>query len=66
MDTLDPRMIPVYRAMRPADRVVAGLAATEMVRERLRAHLAHLNPEWDAKEVEAAVAGRLLGTHDCR
>lgn len=64
MDRLDPSMVPVYRKMTPGERLQAGLAATEMIRDRLRAHFADDHPEWSKREVEAAVARRLLGTHD--
>jgi hypothetical protein len=64
MDDLDPRMVPVYRRMTSAERVQAGLAATEMIRDRLRAHFADAHPDWSESEVEAAVAHRLLDTDD--
>ncbi len=64
MDDLDPRMVPVYRKMTSAERVQAGLAATELIRDRLRAHFADVHPDWTESEVEVAVARRLLDTHD--
>lgn len=59
-DLIDPVMVEVYRAMTPAQRVQAGLAATELVRERLRAHFREIHPEWSQEQVEAAVVDRLL------
>ena len=64
MDDLDPRMVSVYRKMTSVERVQAGLAATELIRDRLRAHFADVYPDWNESEVEAAVARRLLDTHD--
>jgi hypothetical protein len=64
MDRLDPRMVPVYRRMSSGQRVQAGLAATEMIRDRLRAHLRGLHPEWDEPRLERAVAERLLAAGD--
>lgn len=63
-DRLDSDMVPVYRNMSPEERVQAGLAATELIRDRLRAHLADEHPEWSEGEVESAVARRLLGGRD--
>ncbi|CAN5795553.1 hypothetical protein BH23GEM11_BH23GEM11_19010 [soil metagenome] len=53
-------MVPIYPRMSSEERVRAGLAATELIRDRLRAHFGHLNPGWTAEEVERAVAARLL------
>jgi hypothetical protein len=64
MDLLDPAMIPVYRAMSPAARIQAGLDASDMVRDRLRAEFSHRHPLWSDREVEEAVVRRLLGSHD--
>jgi hypothetical protein len=66
MDMPDPQMVAIYRRMTPPERILAGLAATEMVRDRLRAHLGHLHPDWDREAIEAAVAERLLRGHDGR
>jgi hypothetical protein len=57
-------MIPIYRRMSPGQRIMAGLAATELIRDRLRAHLGDLNPDWDRERLERAVAERLLETRD--
>jgi hypothetical protein len=54
-------MIEVYRAMTSGQRVEAGLSATDLVRARIRAHLAQQNPHTNAPDLEAAVARRLLG-----
>lgn len=63
MDLIDPALAAVYRKMSAAERIQAGLGATEMVRDRLRAEFRHRHPEWDAEEVETAVARR---TFDAR
>lgn len=60
VERLDPVMVPIYRQMTPAQRIQAGLAATELVRDRLRAELAHRHPNWSARQVGEAVARRLL------
>lgn len=64
IELLDPDLVPVYRAMTPAQRVVAGLAATDMIRERLLATLQELHPEWNPDEVAAATSARMLGARD--
>jgi len=64
MSELDPEMIAVYRAMTPAERIQAGLAATELVRDRLRAETIHRHPDWDREQVEREVARRILESHD--
>ncbi|MEX2529436.1 MAG: hypothetical protein WD960_01575 [Gemmatimonadota bacterium] len=64
MERLDPQMVPVYRRMSSGERVQAGLAATDLVRDRLRAHFAGANPEWSDQEIERAVAARLLRSRD--
>jgi hypothetical protein len=60
-DLPDPTMIGVYRDMGPEERIQAGLSATDLVRARLKAHLAEQNPEATEGEIEIAVARRLLG-----
>ena len=64
MDELDPEMIAVYRAMTSAERIQAGLAATEMIRDRLRAEAAHLHPDWNPEQIGREVARRILESHD--
>lgn len=64
MDRLDPQMVPVYRRMNSGERVQAGLAATDLIRDRLRAHFTDAHPEWSAEQVERAVAARFLRSHD--
>ena len=38
-------MVAVYRAMSPAERIEAGLAATDMIRDRLRATFRASHPD---------------------
>lgn len=45
IERLDPAMVAVYRAMSPAERIEAGLAATDMIRDRLRATFRASHPD---------------------
>ena len=54
-------MVAVYRAMTPAQRVVAGLSATDLIRDRLFASLRELHPSWTDEAVARAVSQRMLG-----
>ena len=60
----DPAMVAVYRAMRPEQRVQAGLEATELVRQRLKAHFKAADPGLTERELDLAVAKRLLDDRD--
>jgi hypothetical protein len=42
LERLDEAMVPIYRAMSSAQRVVAGLSATDMIRDRLTATVSDL------------------------
>lgn len=59
-DRPDPQMMEVYRAMTPERRVAAGLAATDLIRQRLFADLAERHPDLSEGELWRAVARRLL------
>jgi hypothetical protein len=64
VDRLDPDLVPVYRAMTPAQRVAAGLAATDLIRERLRAAIREAHPEWTDEAIAEAASRRMLGAGD--
>lgn len=64
IETPDPDLVPVYRAMSPAERIVAGLSATDLIRDRLRATLQESHPEWDDQAVNEAVSRRMLGASE--
>ena len=64
IETPDPELVPVYRAMSPAERVVAGLSATDLIRDRLRATLQESHPEWDDRAVSEAASRRMLGASE--
>lgn len=64
IETPDPELVPVYRAMSPAERVVAGLSATDLIRDRLRATLQESHPEWDDRAVNEAASRRMLGASE--
>jgi len=61
VERLDAGLVPVYRAMTPAQRVAAGLSATDLIRDRLRATVRELHPEWTDEAVADAVSRRMLG-----
>lgn len=54
-------LVPIYQAMTPAQRVVAGLSATDLIRERLHATIRESHREWTDEAVAEAVAERMLG-----
>jgi len=53
--------VPVYRDMTPAQRVAAGLSATDLIRDRLHATIRQAHPEWTDQAVTRAVSERMLG-----
>lgn len=57
-------MVSVYRAMTPVERIEAGLAATDMIRDRLRATFRASHPDWTDLAIEQAVSQRMLGASD--
>jgi hypothetical protein len=64
IEQLDPGLVPIFRAMTPAERVVAGLSATDLIRERLRATIQEAHPGWDSEAVAVAVSHRMSGARD--
>ncbi len=64
IEHLDPDLVPVFRAMSPAERVTAGLAATDLIRERLRATIQEAHPDWDSEAVARAVSRRMTNARD--
>lgn len=61
IERLDPAQAAAYRRMTPAERIEAASATTELVRERLSAHLRDEHPDWPKDRVERTVAARFLG-----
>jgi hypothetical protein len=61
VERLDAGVVPVYRAMTPAQRVEAGLSATDMIRDRVWATIRETYPEWTEEAVARAVSERMLG-----
>lgn len=64
IERLNPDMVAVYRAMTPAQRIVSGLSATDLIRERLLASLREIHPDWTTEAVSRAVSQRMLGAGD--
>jgi hypothetical protein len=64
VERLDPGLVPIYRAMTPAQRVAAGLSATDLIRERLRASIREAHPGWSDEEIAEGVSRRMLGAGD--
>ena len=60
VELLDADLVPVYRAMTPAQRVAAGLSATDMIRGRLHATISEAYPDWSEENVSEAVSRRML------
>jgi hypothetical protein len=61
VERLDASMVTVYRAMTPAQRVAAGLSATDLIRERLRATIRESHPDWTDQAVAESASRRMLG-----
>jgi len=61
VERLDAAVVPVYRDMTPAQRVAAGLSATDLIRDRLHATIRQAHPEWTDQAVTRAVSERMLG-----
>jgi hypothetical protein len=64
IEHLDPDLVPVFRAMTAAERVAAGLSATDLIRERLRATIQEAHPEWKSEAIAVAASRRMLGARD--
>lgn len=61
VEQLDASLVTVYRAMTPAQRLAAGLSATDLIRDRLRATVRESHPDWTDEAVAEAVSRRMLG-----
>jgi hypothetical protein len=64
VERLDPGLVPVYRAMSCAERVAAGLSATDLIRDRLRAAMREAHPDWSDEAIAEAASRRMLGARD--
>lgn len=61
VERVDAGLVPIYRAMTPAQRVAAGLSATDLIRDRLHATIRESHPEWTEEAIVEAVSERMLG-----
>lgn len=61
VERVDAGLVPIYRAMTPAQRVTAGLSATDLIRDRLRATIRESHPGWTEAAIAEAVSERMLG-----
>jgi len=61
VERLGAGLVSVYRDMTPAQRVAAGLSATDLIRDRLYATVRESHPEWTDAAVAKAVSSRMLG-----
>jgi hypothetical protein len=50
--------------MTSAERVAAGLSATDLIRERLRATIEETHPGWSSESIAEAASRRMLGARD--
>lgn len=64
MECVDEALVPIYRAMTSAQRVVAGLSATDMIRDRLTATVSELHPAWTDDAIASEVSRRMLRARD--
>ncbi len=60
VERLDADLVPIYRAMTPAQRVAAGLSATDLIRDRLHATIRESHPDWTEEAIAEAVSRRML------
>jgi hypothetical protein len=56
----DAEVVRVLRRLSPGERLQMAYDSNRLVRERLRAHLAHEHPDWSEARLDAAVAERML------
>ncbi|MFQ5849315.1 MAG: hypothetical protein ACE5JU_01855 [Candidatus Binatia bacterium] len=59
IEVMDDVMAEVLRRKTPADRIAIGFGLWRSAQKMLRAQLASLHPEWDARRLEREVAWRL-------
>lgn len=59
IEVIDDVMAEVLRRKTPAERIAIGFGLWRSARKILRAQLASLHPEWDARRLEREVARRL-------
>jgi len=64
IEHLDSDLVPVFRAMSSAERVAAGLSATDLIRERLRATIREAHPEWSSEAIAEAASRRMIDAGD--
>jgi hypothetical protein len=56
----DAEVVRVLRRLSPGERLQIAYDSNRLVRERLRAHLAHEHPDWSEARLDAALAERML------
>ncbi len=59
IEVVEDRMVEVFRAKTPAQRLAIGFALRRSAERLLRAHLTSTHPDWDAQRISREVAGRL-------
>ena len=59
IEVVDDVMAEVLRRKTPAERIAIGFGLWRSARKILRAQLASLHPEWDARRLEREIARRL-------
>jgi len=56
----DAEVVRVLQGLSPGERIQMAYESNRLVRERLRAHLAHEHPDWTSARLDAAIAERML------
>ena len=59
IEVMDDVMAEVLRRKTPAERIAIGFGLWRSAQKLLRAQLASLHPEWDARRLEREVVRRL-------
>ena len=62
-EVVDDDVAEILRRKTPAERIQMALDANRLVRLRIEGHLRTVHPDWDASQIQAEIARRmLLGT----
>ncbi len=60
LELIDERIVEIIRRKTPTERIAMILDANDMARSLAAAGIRHRYPEWDASQLQAEVARRML------
>lgn len=61
IEVIDDALAEVLRQKTPAERVAMIFDANRTMRLRIEGHLRTRHPDWPDEDIEAEIAGRMLG-----